>query len=505
MKQTLTLRMGTQLAMTPQLQQAIRLMQLSALELSQEVRQAIESNPMLELVEDDDDYADAEDGEDDVPAADESMEPADDGEEDPDAWEADFGDPQETHSAQTEVEEIPDDLPVDVSWDDVYQPGPSAGSAAPEDDGGFEERLGTGEDLAGHLHWQLNVAPLSDRDRLAALAVIDSIDADGMLRATIDDLLASLDPALAFDAAEVEAVLKLVQSFDPPGVGARDLAECLLIQLVQLPQDVPWRDEALRVVRDHFHLLAKGDFATLGRRTRLDGDELIAVVALIQSLNPRPGTSIGDAAVEYVEPDVVVTKRKGRWTVDLNTASLPKVRVNGLYAGFIKPADTSADNQFLKGHLQEAKWFLKNLEYRNETLLRVASEIVRRQRGFLERGEAAMQPLILADIAAAVDRHESTISRVTTRKYMETPRGVFELKYFFSSHVSTANGGEVSSTAIRALIKQLTAAEDPRKPLSDMRMASMLAERNINVARRTVAKYRESLAIPSSNERKRLL
>ena len=528
MKQTLALRMGTQLSMTPQLQQAIRLMQLSAVELNLEIRQAIESNPMLELVEDD--GADRVDG--DEMAAEESVDEVgseDDGaaespDEEPDYADADddaLGDTAEewdnldaeAHEVGSEApdaapQDIPDDLPVDVSWDDVYQPAtPTDGAVVGRgaDDDGFEERNGTGESLASHLLWQLNLTSMSDRDRLAALAIIDSIDDDGMLQASIDDLLDAMDPALAFEADEMEAVLRRVQSFDPPGVGARDLSECLQRQLEQLPSDVAWRDEALGLVRDHFPTLASRDFATLARRAKLGADDLVAVIALIQSLNPRPGATIGDATTEYVEPDVIVSKRRGRWTVDLNRENAPKVRVNGLYAGFIKPADSSADNQFLKDNLQEARWFLKNLEYRNETLLRVAGEIVKRQRGFLEHGEEAMQPLILADIASAVDRHESTISRVTTRKYMDTPRGIFELKYFFSSHVNTAGGGEVSSTAIRAVIRKLTAEEDPKKPLSDSKIADILRDREIKVARRTVAKYRESLAIPPSNERRRLL
>ena len=509
MKQTLALRMGTQLSMTPQLQQAIRLMQLSAVEINLEIRQAIESNPMLELVEDDADPVGADDGaaesdheeraDDDGPLAD-ATEEWDDLDGDLDA---------ESEPPDDAPQDIPTDLPVDVSWDDVYQPATptdaALGGGGAADDDGFEERNGTSESLASHLLWQLNLTSMSDRDRLAALAIIDSIDDDGMLKASIDDLLDALDPALGFEPEEMEAVLRRVQSFDPPGVGARDLAECLLRQLEQVPFEVAWRDEAIGLVRDHFSTLANRDFATLARRAKLPAEDLVAVIALIQSLNPRPGSTIGDVTTEYVEPDVIVSKRKGRWTVDLNRENTPKVRVNGLYAGFIKPADSSADNQYLKDNLQEARWFLKNLEYRNETLLRVASEIVKRQRGFLEHGEEAMQPLILADIATAVDRHESTISRVTTRKYMDTPRGIFELKYFFSSHVNTANGGEVSSTAIRAVIRKLTAEEDPKKPLSDSKIADILRAREIKVARRTVAKYRESLAIPPSNERRRLM
>ena len=251
---------------------------------------------------------------------------------------------------------------------------------------------------------------------------------------------------MEFGEDEMEAVIKLVQTFDPPGVAARDLPECLLLQLGELPPDTPWRAEAIDLVRDHFELLAGRDFATLARRVRLTDGELVETMTLIRSLNPRPGGNIGGGVIEYVEPDVTVAKRSGRWTVELNRGSAPRVRINDDYAGMIRRGDASADNQYLKNNLQDAKWFLKNLEYRNETLLKVAASIVHRQIGFLERGEEAMQPLVLADIATAVDRHESTVSRVTTRKYMETPRGVFELKYFFSSHVGTVNGGEVSST-----------------------------------------------------------
>ena len=359
--------------------------------------------------------------------------------------------------------------------------------------------------MLDHLRWQLNLTTISDRDRLIALVIIDSIDDNGMLSAGTAELRQALDAALQATLAEVEAVLKLVQRFDPPGVGARDLAECLLLQLEQLPPETPWRGAAITLVREHFALLAKRDIAALGRRAKLSDEQLANVMTLIRSLNPRPGAGVGDSDAEYIEPDVVVRKADGRWLVELNRETAPRVRLNHGYAGLVKRADSSPDNQYLKDNLQDAKWFLRNLEYRNETLLKVATEIVRRQRGFLEHGEQAMQPLVLADIASAVDRHESTISRVTTRKYMDTPRGVYELKYFFSSHVATAGGGEISSTAIRALIKKLTAEEDPRRPLSDNKIASILQERNINVARRTVAKYRESLAIPPSNERKRLV
>lgn len=512
MKQTLALRMGQQLAMTPQLQQAIRLMQLSALELKTEVRQTIEANPMLDLVEEDDEEA---------LASDEAEDPFDDSAEDIDAsddqelsatsdasdledfdlaFEADAGD------APGSIEEIPDDLPVDVTWDDVYQPPRAAASApVPEEDNGFEERNSADDTLFDHLLWQLNLAPLSERDRVAAHMVVGNIDDDGMLTASAAELADAMDPEIGFEADEMEAVIKLVQTFDPPGVAARDLRECLLLQLDQLPPDTPMRTEAIDLVRDHFALLANRDFVGLARRVRLAESELVEVITLIRSLNPRPGGSIGSGGIEYVEPDVLVTKRSGRWTVELNRDTAPRVRINDGYAGMIRRGDPGTANQYLKDNLQDAKWFLKNLEYRNETLLKVAGSIVERQVGFLEHGEEAMQPLVLADIAAAVDRHESTVSRVTTRKYMETPRGIFELKFFFSSHVGTVNGGEVSSIAIRALIRKLTAQEDPKKPLSDSKIAAVLMERDIRVARRTVAKYRESMAIPPSNERRRLV
>ncbi|MCB1644102.1 MAG: RNA polymerase factor sigma-54, partial [Pseudomonadales bacterium] len=285
----------------------------------------------------------------------------------------------------------------------------------------------------------------------------------------------------------------------------RDLRECLLIQLKALPDTTPWRSQAIAVVRDYISYLANRDYAFLIRKTRLKEDELKQVIELIQTLNPRPGSDFSQSNTEYVDPDVLVSKKNGRWTVELNPKSAPRIRVNPDYAAMVRRADNSNDNNYLKSHLQEARWFIKSLQQRNDTLLKVSSKIVEYQRGFLEYGEQAMKPLVLSDIARAVDLHESTISRVTTQKYMHTPAGVFELKYFFSSHVSTHAGGEVSSTAIRALIKKLVSEENPKKPLSDSKIASMLASQDIKVARRTIAKYRESLMIPPSNERKQLV
>lgn len=498
MKQTLGLRVGQHMTLTPALHQSFKLMQLSAVELRQEVRQAIESNPMLELVEEGEESEEEMDEAGEQDEGDFLEEPAEGSEEDDFASEG--PDPPEA------IDAIPEELPVDVSWEDVYQP-PATGTASTlgADDANLEERSTSASTLMDHLLWQLNLTPMSERERLIALVLVDSIDANGMLADTLPALRAAMDPDLGIELAQVEAVLNMVRQFDPPGVGARDLRECLLLQLEQLPAATPWRDEAIAVVQDHFPLLAKREFGTLSRRTKLPEESLVAVMTLIQTLKPRPGAAIGDNEAEYVEPDVVVRRQDGRWTVELNARLAPRVRVHAGYASLVKRGDKSADNQYLKENLQEAKGFLQNLEYRNETLLKVAAEIVKRQRGFLEHGPEAMQPLVLADVAHAVDRHESTISRVTTRKYLETPRGVFELKYFFSNHVANANGGEVSGTAIRALVKKLIADEAPQQPLSDSKIASILKERHINIARRTVAKYRESLAIASSNERRRLV
>jgi RNA polymerase sigma-54 factor len=491
MKQTLSLKLGQQLTMTPQLQQAIRLLQLSCLDLRQEIQDALEGNPMLEL--------DEEDGGDEPTAS-----PAE-----ADRAESDGDDDLDGVDATLEGDVI-DDLPVDTSWDEIYQPATAPAPAADDSESwDFETRNAPEETLQDHLLWQLNLTPMSDSDRVIAMAIIDTISPDGMLTTPVEDLVTSLegvvdeDPEIAH--AEVMAVLKQIQHFDPIGVGARDLGECLRIQLEQLPAGTPWLAESLTLVNEHLPLLASRDFAALKRRTKLGEEELGEVVRLIQTLNPRPGTTVAQEAAEYVVPDVIVSRKEGRWLVELNPDATPGLRINAGYAGLVKRADNSADNTFLRDHLQEARWFLKSLQSRNETLLKVATRIVEHQRGFLEYGEEAMKPLVLNEIAEAVEMHESTISRVTSRKYMHTPRGIFELKYFFSSHVSTSSGGEVSSTAIRALIKKLTADENPRKPLSDSRIATILAEQNINVARRTVAKYRESMAIPPSNERKRLV
>jgi RNA polymerase sigma-54 factor len=479
MKQSLQLRIGQQLTMTPQLQQAIRLLQLSSLELHTEIQQALESNMMLEVAE-------------------EEAEPG----EEPEQIAADSSD--EADLSLQDRETLPDDLAVDSAWEDIYDT-PASGPALPADDDREFPVGDTGtESLQAHLSWQLEMMPLSDRDMLLGEALIDAINDDGFLSLSLEDIRSGLPDELEIEEDEMEAVLHTLQNFDPPGVAARDLRESLLIQLRQLDPDTPLLEQARRLLGEHFELLAGRDYNQLKRRMKMSEQELADVIRLVQSLNPRPGGQISDRQPEYIVPDVFVRKVKGRWRVELNPESAPRLRINTRYADMIKQVRNNGDSTSMKSHLQEARWFLKSLQSRNETLLKVATSIVERQKDFLEHGEVAMKALVLHDIAEEVQMHESTISRVTTRKYMHTPRGIFELKYFFSSHVSTAAGGECSSTAIRALIKKLIGEENPAKPLSDSKIANILSEQGINVARRTVAKYREALAIPSSNERKRL-
>lgn len=506
MKPTLQLQLGQHLTMTPQLQQAIRLLQLSTLELQQEIQEALDSNPLLEVSEEGEDSSSAGESREDSPidyaAAEEAL-----------ARDT-ASSPEETSLDIQNNETIPDELPVDSAWDDIYSgnllsSSGSSGSGGDEEDMGFESRNAAPETLYDHLLWQLNLTPFSDTDRAIGFAIIDAIDERGYLEASLEEILAAVvgsDTELDIELDEIEAVLHRIQQFDPPGVAARDLRECLLIQLRQLPADIRWRNEAIMLVDEHLNLLATHDYAQLMRKTKLPENALKQVIRTIQHLTPNPGSAIESSSeTDYVIPDVIVRKLRGRWLVELNPDNAPRLRVNASYASMIRRADSSADNSFLKNHLQEARWFIKSLQSRNETLLKVATCIVEHQRGFLEDGPEAMKPLVLRDIAQEVEMHESTISRVTTQKYMHTPRGIFELKYFFSSHVSTTAGGEASSTAIRAMIKKLVGQEDVRKPLSDNKIAEMLEAQGIEVARRTIAKYRESLNIPPSNERKRLV
>ncbi len=527
--------MGQQLRMTPQLQQAIRLLQLSTLDLELEIQQALDSNFMLEEI---DPEADEYSTEEDIaqPDTENRDTPEDGGDEitesiadellsmDPDSSEAPDiqeyvdenlgsvpeidGDTVADTSQQVAEESIGDELPVDSAWEDVFDDFTPASSSAPMD-GGDENYLETrnAEDasIQSHLQDQISLLNLTEQDLFIALAIIDGLNPDGVLELETEDILQSAPAEWELEIEEVEAVLNLIQHLDPVGVASRSLQECLAIQLRELPDTTPGKEHALEVVNNYIGQLANRDYTLLARKLKIKEPQLKEVITLIQSLNPRPGADIAAGNTDYVEPDVLVAKKNGQWLVELNPKCTPRIRVNQEYASLIRRGDTSDDSTQLRNHLQEAKWFLKSLQQRNDTLLRVATKIVEYQRGFLEYGEQAMKPLVLHDIAKAVDLHESTISRVTTQKYMLTPSGMYELKYFFSSHVSTHTGGEVSSTAIRALIKKLVAEENPRKPLSDSKIAKLLAEQNINVARRTIAKYREGLMIPPSNERKQLI
>lgn len=502
MKQSLSMKLGQQLKMTPQLQQAIKLLQLSAMELSQEIQTTLDNNPLLEVDEDwGEELTDFEPDTDDYNNFDNEPNVLDDYPE-PQDLEQDVG-------AQLS-EPMSETIAVDSSWDDVYPQAPASTPAGGEFDLEPGANNAIQPSLFDHLEWQLNLTPMAESDRVIALAIIDAIDLDGMLSTSLDEIRTMLiDQDLPeqeqITEDEVVSILERIQQFDPIGIAARSLQECLLIQLMQLDPSTKWLSEAVTIVEQHLDLLGAKDFATLVKKMRLPESQLSEIVALIRTLQPRPGAAFDAADTDFVLPDVVVRKNNNRWLVELNPETLPKVRINDTYAGYVKQLSSSTDKDFIKDNLQEARWFLKSLQTRHDTLLKVATKIVEVQQEFLEYGPEAMKPLILADIANQVELHESTISRVTNRKYLATPRGLFELKYFFSSHVGTASGGEVSSTAIRAIIKKVTGEENPRKPLSDSKIAVILRGQNITVARRTVAKYRESLSIPPSNERKQLV
>ena len=509
MKQSLQLRLGQQLTMTPQLQQAIRLLQLSSLDLQQEIQEALDSNVMLEVDENspgsDTDNQSSEDTP--LQSGNESVNTVNDAAGD------DFI--AEANTDQVDFENtqnnIPDELSTDSNWDDVYDPGShyTAGQSNTSswngDDSNLFENNGKTEDsLKEHLLWQMEMTPFSDTDREIANAIIDTIDEAGYLTQSLEELMDSFPAEQEIELDELEAVLHQIQNYDPPGVGARDLQENLLLQLRTLDAETPWLQEAKILVSRHLKLLANRDFATLKRRMKLDENRLGQVISLIKSLSPRPGSHISDDRPHYITPDVYVRKIKGDWYCELNPDSAPTIKINEQYLNLIKNAKKDSDMNSIKEHLQEARWFIKSLQSRNETLLKVARCIVNFQKDFFEYGEEHMRALVLADVAEVVEMHESTISRVTTQKYMHTPRGIFELKYFFSSHVNTTSGGEASATAIRAIIKKFISLENSKKPLSDNKISTMLAEQNYQVARRTVAKYRESMSIPPSNERKNI-
>lgn len=532
MKQSLQLRLGQQLTMTPQLQQAIKLLQLSSLDLQQEIQEALDSNVMLELDEEhnvnssdtnsSDNFSDktnennsaSDSASEQSTAAENTSTELKNGSAENSASGDDFATEANADSIDFENTQnnIPSELATDSSWDDEYDSGSSytagqsiSNSWSGDDSNLFENNGKTEDSLKEHLVWQMEMTPFSDTDRSIAEAIIDGIDDSGYLTQSIEELLHSFAQEDEIDFEEIEAVLHRIQNFDPPGVAARDLQENLLLQLRVLDSETTWLSEAKILVSRHLKLLANRDFATLKRRMKLDETRLAEVIALIKSLSPRPGSHISDERPHYVTPDVYVKKIKGVWTCELNADSSPNIKINEQYLSLVKGAKKNSEMSSIKDHLQEARWFIKSLQSRNDTLLKVSRCILDFQRDFFEYGEEHMRALVLADVAEVVEMHESTISRVTTQKYMHTPKGIFELKYFFSSHVTTASGGEASATAIRAIIKKFIGVENSRKPLSDNKISIMLAEQNYKVARRTVAKYRESMSIPPSNERKNIV
>jgi RNA polymerase sigma-54 factor len=492
MKQTLQLKLSQHLTLTPQLQQSIRLLQLSTLELNAEVERMLQENPLLEKAEGDDEPLPAE-----VPHTASPPTP----ETEARAERREDGDVAPDRESPTDAPDRADG--VDRADFEDYSSGDSdwgSSGAADDDDGFFPQQVATST-LRDHLLRQLAELNLSLRDRQIVAAMIDALDEDGYLHSSLEELAEVFPDELDIDPDELSIALRYVQSFEPAGIGARDAAECLALQLKALPDATPCRAAALTVVGLHLALLAARDFTKLKRLLHVDDTGVRAVRALIMSLNPRPGASFAKSEANFVIPDVVVRKVRGKWAASLNEAAMPKLRLNRIYADILT-RNREASNQQLAAQLQEAKWLIRNVQQRFETILRVAQAIVERQRRFFEHGEVAMRPMVLREIADMLDLHESTISRVTTQKYMLTPRGTFELKYFFGSHVATDTGGAASATAIRALIKQLIGAENPKTPLTDSKIAELLGDQGILVARRTIAKYREALSIPPVNLRK---
>ncbi|MDP9805405.1 RNA polymerase factor sigma-54 [Acinetobacter calcoaceticus] len=482
MKLSVGLKVANSLSLTPQLQQAIRLLQLSSLELEQEIQIQLDSNPLLEKIE-----------EETLIESLSTLESKD----------------SDDLTTELNANHLPDDLPVDTEWDDIYTH-QSTALATPE----FEEREDNRQvqlSLKEHILEQVNLLHFSKIDQLIAYCVVDALDDKGFLDAELEEiilasqqLLNEMDIEEEIEEDEVLVVLKHIQRLDPLGIGSRNLAECLKIQLEFLSKDVEYLNEAKSLLQ-YYELLIANDLNKLLKQTGLTKDQLKFAINLLKTLKPYPGMDFAKEESDYQIPDVVVSKKDLHWQVQLNPDVLPKLRINSFYSSMIRRADQSEDNLYLRNQMLEAKNFIKSIDERHKTLLKVASCIVEHQKAFLEIGAEAMKPLVLRDVAEEVELHESTVSRVTTNKYMLTPRGLFELKYFFSSHVGTTAGGEASSTAIRAMIKKLVANENPRKPLSDNVIATLLKDEGIEVARRTVAKYRESLHIPSSSERKVLI
>jgi RNA polymerase sigma-54 factor len=469
LKPALQLKLGQQLTMTPQLQQAIRLLQLPVLELQAQVQEALETNVMLEAEE----------------------------EEQIDLASIDQPAPQGEAQGEDEDREREEANEIVVEMEDPWAESstPSGdGRAQDDDDRPLEFTDERERDLHQHLIWQLEVSKLDPRQVWIGEAIVDALNDDGYLTESVADIARSLSADLPVSEWDVEQVLAFVQT-----LGARTASECICLQLAQLDPDTPGRDLALRIAHEHLQAVADRDTADLRRTCGADEDSLLTALALIRACNPRPGSAFEGSQPEYIVPDVFVRRTDQGWSVEINPASVPRLKVNQGYASLVS---RSADYATLRAQLQEARWLIRSLEIRNDTLLKVARTIVQRQAAFLEKGDEAMQPMILRDVAEAVGMHESTISRVTTGKYMHTPRGIYEFRYFFSSHVSGADGEDVSSVAIRARIRKLIADEDPGKALSDAQLAEILSREGVKVARRTVAKYREAMGLASSSERR---
>ena len=495
MKQGLQLKFSQQLTMTPQLQQAIKLLQLSTLELSQEITEQLYSNPLLEEITED---QDAENQlkktnnektltETSNLTAEELEEPSKNTEPlsqetDQNDWDSDF----DNYSVQTQdiarINNNDGNIRGEINLEQVHQ---------------------VTQSLKDHLLWQLNLTNLNARDLSIAEMLTYSLDDNGLLTQNLSEIFEALDENNNEYESEILTVLTRLQQFDPPGVYARDLKECLLIQLNQLSQDTPFLKQAKILVLQFLEDIGKLNTDKLLKKTQLSLDELRGAISLVRSMNPYPGEFLQENDTEYITPDAYVIKTSDKWRAIINDDHNPRLRINETYKNLIRQSDNSRENQYLKDSLTEAKWFIKSLESRNETLLKVVNCIIELQEDFFEHGPVSMKPMILSDISEKLDLHESTISRVTTSKYLATPRGIYELKYFFSSHVATATGGECSSTAVSAILKELINAEVPHKPLSDNKLTELLKEQGINIARRTVAKYREGLGIPSSSDRKR--
>ena len=492
MKHSLQLKLSQQLTLTPQLQQSIRLLQLSTLELHQELETMLQDNPLLERIEGSDN-AEGElyYGADETVAAPTTSEASSEPVAEPRVESNESNESKEqSESAMDASDSMWDDAPVGYNHsDDEEQDGPQMAACS--------------ETLREHLLWQLNLVKISDRDKSMVMLLIDALDEDGYLHQDFAELASLFPPELEVDPLELDTALKHLRNMDPLGVGARSLSECLVLQLENMPADTPGCAHALEIARNHLQVMAARDFVNLKRLLRCNDAQLREAQGLIVSLNPRPGSQYATTDTRYIVHDVEVRKVKGQWTVRLNTDAMPRLRINRVYADILR-RNRNASSKDMATQLQEARWLIKNVQQRFDTILRVSQAIVERQRHFFDHGDVAMRPLVLREIAEEVGLHESTVSRVTTQKYMFTPRGIYELKYFFGSHVATDTGGACSATAIRALIKQLIAAENTKRPLSDSHIAEVLSQQGIIVARRTIAKYREALQIPPVNLRKSL-